>query len=81
MSCKDYYYNLTTTNDDSEVSATVFSKHQWIALLIVLMGQPLARLFEGIIDAGVNTLELADIEYLQQLSHPENGVCVFHKYK
>jgi len=41
-------------------------------------GQPLARLFEGIIDEGVNTLEPADIEYLQQLSHPENGVCVYH---
>ena len=41
-------------------------------------GQPLARLFEGIIDAGVNTLEPADIEYLQQLSHPENGICVYH---
>jgi hypothetical protein len=41
-------------------------------------GQPLARLFEGIIDAGVNTLEPADIEYLQQLSHPESGVCVYH---
>ena len=41
-------------------------------------GQPLARLFEGIIDAGVNTLEPADIQYLQQLSHPENGVCVYH---
>ena len=41
-------------------------------------GQPLARLFEGIIDAGVNTLETADIEYLQQLSHPESGICVYH---
>ena len=41
-------------------------------------GQPLARLFEGIIDAGMNTLEPADIEYLQQLSYPENGICVYH---
>jgi hypothetical protein len=41
-------------------------------------GQPQARLFEGIIDAGVNTLEPADIEYLQQLSHPESGICVYH---
>jgi hypothetical protein len=41
-------------------------------------GEPLARLFEGIIDAGVNTFEPADIKYLQQLSHPENGVCVYH---
>lgn len=37
MSRKDYYYNLRIIKDDSEVSATASSKHQWIALLIVLM--------------------------------------------
>jgi len=37
MSCKDYHYNLTITNDDSEVSATVSPNHRWIALVIVLM--------------------------------------------
>lgn len=34
MSCKDYYYNLRTTKDDSKVS-TVSSKHQRIALLCI----------------------------------------------
>jgi hypothetical protein len=27
---------------------------------------------------GVNTLEPADIKYLQQISHPANGICVYH---
>jgi len=26
----------------------------------------------------LRALSTADIEYLQQLSHPENGVCVYH---
>jgi MFS family permease len=42
MSCKDYYHNLRTTNDDSEVS--VSSNHRWIALLIVFMAPFMAIL-------------------------------------
>ena len=41
-------------------------------------GQPLVRLFAGIIDAGVNTLESPDVEYLQQLSSNQDGLCVYH---
>ena len=40
--------------------------------------KPLVRLFAGIIDAGVNTLESPDVEYLQQLSSPQEGLCVYH---
>jgi hypothetical protein len=41
-------------------------------------GQPLVQVFEGIIDAGVNTLEPIAPEYLQQLSSPADGLCVYH---
>jgi len=41
-------------------------------------GQPLVRLFAGIIDAGINTLESPNVEYLQQLSSPQDGLCVYH---
>ena len=47
-------------------------------------GTPQVRLFEGIIDAGVATLEQPNIEYLQQLSSPGSsvgiydGTCVYH---
>jgi hypothetical protein len=42
-------------------------------------GQPLAQVFEGIIDAGVNTLEPIAPEFLQQLSSPGSpGLCVYH---
>jgi hypothetical protein len=41
-------------------------------------GKPLVRLYEGILDAGVNTLESPDIEYLQQISSPQDGLCVYH---
>ncbi|HEY6536116.1 MAG TPA: hypothetical protein VIY08_10055 [Candidatus Nitrosocosmicus sp.] len=41
-------------------------------------GQPLVRLYAGIIDAGVNTLQSPDPEYLQQLSSPQTGLCVYH---
>ena len=40
--------------------------------------QPLAQLYEGIIDAGVNTLEPIEPEFLQQLSDPANGLCIYH---
>jgi len=41
-------------------------------------GQPLVQVYEGIIDAGVNTLEPIAPEYLQQLSSPADGLCVYH---
>ena len=47
-------------------------------------GTPQVKLFEGIIDAGVATLETPDIEYLNQLSNPGSavgtydGTCVYH---
>ena len=47
-------------------------------------GTPQVQLFQGIIDAGVATLEKPDIEYLQQLSSPGSaigtydGTCVYH---
>jgi len=47
-------------------------------------GTPQAKLYEGIIDAGMSTIEQPDIEYLQQLSSPGSavgtydGTCVYH---
>jgi hypothetical protein len=42
------------------------------------MGQPRVRVYEGILDGGVNTLEPADIQYLQHISDPGNGICAYH---
>ena len=41
-------------------------------------GTPDLRLYEGIIDGGVFTMEAPPIQYLQQLSDPANGICVYH---
>jgi len=41
-------------------------------------GKPLVRLYQGIIDAGVNTLGTPKYEYLQHLSDPTNGICAYH---
>ncbi len=42
------------------------------------LGEPRVRVYEGILDAGVNTLEPADVEYLQHISNPGNGICAYH---
>ena len=41
-------------------------------------GQPLVRFYAGIIDGGINTLESPTPQYLQQLSSPQDGLCVYH---
>lgn len=41
-------------------------------------GTPNLRLYEGIIDGGVFTMEAPPIQYLQHLSDPADGVCVYH---
>lgn len=41
-------------------------------------GTPDLRLYEGIIDGGVFTMEAPPIQYLQQLSDPKDGICVYH---
>ncbi|MGI0046703.1 MAG: hypothetical protein ACREBB_05895 [Nitrosotalea sp.] len=41
-------------------------------------GTPKVRLYEGIIDGGVFTMEAAPIQYLQQLSDTAHGMCVYH---
>lgn len=41
-------------------------------------GTPKVRLYEGIIDGGVFTMEAAPVQYLQQLSDTTNGMCVYH---
>lgn len=39
---------------------------------------PDLRLYEGIIDGGVFTMEAPPVQYLQQLSDPQDGICVYH---
>lgn len=41
-------------------------------------GDPQVQLFEGILDGGLNTLEPITPQYLQHLSNPQNGLCVYH---
>lgn len=41
-------------------------------------GTPLVRLYQGIIDAGVFTMEAPTMQYLNQLSNAVPGVCVYH---
>jgi hypothetical protein len=41
-------------------------------------GDPQVKLFEGIVDGGLNTLEPITPQYLQHLSDPTNGICVYH---
>ena len=41
-------------------------------------GTPKVRLYEGIIDGGVFTMEAPPIQWLQQLSDTTNGMCVYH---
>ena len=41
-------------------------------------GTPQVRLYEGIIDTGVFTLQAPDMEYLQQISDTKNGICAYH---
>lgn len=41
-------------------------------------GVPDMRLYEGIIDGGVLTLEAPPVQYLQQLSDTKDGICVYH---
>ncbi|WP_101478050.1 hypothetical protein [Candidatus Nitrosotalea bavarica] len=42
------------------------------------LGQPRVRVYEGILDGGVNTLEPANIQYLQHISDPGRGICAYH---
>ena len=42
------------------------------------LGNPKVRIYEGILDGGVNTLEPADIQYLQHISNPQQGICAYH---
>jgi hypothetical protein len=41
-------------------------------------GDPKVQLFEGILDGGLNTLEPVTPQYLQHMSDPANGLCVYH---
>jgi hypothetical protein len=41
-------------------------------------GDPKVKLFEGILDGGLNTLQPIAPQYLQHLSDPEHGICVYH---
>lgn len=41
-------------------------------------GTPDIRLYEGIIDGGVFTMEAPPVQYLQQLSDTKDGICVYH---
>jgi hypothetical protein len=41
-------------------------------------GDPKVLLYEGILDGGLNTLEPITPQYLQHLSDPANGLCVYH---
>jgi hypothetical protein len=41
-------------------------------------GDPQVKLFEGILDGGLNTLESISPQYLQHISSPQSGLCVYH---
>jgi hypothetical protein len=52
--------------------------HMAMVLPCDIHGTPLVRLYQGIIDGGVFTMEAPPVQYLQQLSDPKNGICVYH---
>jgi|SRR5579875_1033526 len=41
-------------------------------------GDPKVVLYEGILDGGLNTLEAVQPQYLQHMSDPQHGICVYH---
>jgi len=41
-------------------------------------GTPDVRLYQGIIDGGVFTMEAPQMQYLQHISDPASGLCVYH---
>ena len=41
-------------------------------------GDPKVLIYAGILDGGLNTIQPIQPQYLQQLSNPANGLCVYH---
>ena len=41
-------------------------------------GTPDVRLYQGIIDGGIFTMEAPTMQYLNHISDPKDGICVYH---
>lgn len=63
------------------VDTTPFFSEKGHAALVIPCdqnGDPQVKLFEGILDGGLNTLEPISPQYLQHISSPQSGLCVYH---